>query len=40
MFQKLLPPLLAQATRIAKHDLDLAQVILAMAYCTYQGAQG
>jgi len=38
MFQNLLPPLLAQATRIAKHDPDLAQDILAMAFCTYQSA--
>ena len=40
MFQNMVPPLLAQANRIAKHDDDLAQDILAMAYCTYQSALG
>lgn len=38
MFQNLVPPLLAQANRIARHDDDLAQDILSMAYCTYQNA--
>jgi len=31
-------PLLAQANRIARHDDDLKQDILSMAYCTYKSA--
>jgi len=39
MFQTMLPPLMSQATRIAKHDDDLAQNILSMAFMTYNSAQ-
>jgi len=39
MFQTLLPPLMSQATRIAKHDDDLAQDIISMAFMTYNNAQ-
>jgi len=39
MFQTLLPPLMSQATRIAKHDDDLAQNIISMAFMTYNNAQ-
>lgn len=40
MFQNMLPPLLVQADRIAKHDDDLTQNIIAMAYSTYESARG
>jgi len=39
MFQTLLPPLMSQATRIAKHDDDLTQNIISMAFMTYNNAQ-
>lgn len=38
MFKSMLPPLMSQATRIAKQDDDLAQDILIMAYSTYNNA--
>jgi len=40
MFQTLLPPLMSQATRIAKHDDDLVQNIITMAFLTYNRALG
>jgi len=39
MFQTMLPPLMSQATRIAKHDDDLTQNIISMAFMTYNNAQ-
>jgi len=39
MFKTMLPPLMSQATRIAKHDDDLAQNIITMAFLTYNNAQ-
>jgi hypothetical protein len=38
MFQNMVQPLLAQANRIAKHDDDLAQNIISMAFLTYNSA--
>jgi len=38
MFQTMLPPLMSQATRIAKHDDDLVQNIITMAFLTYNSA--
>jgi len=38
MFQTLLPPLMSQATRIAKHDDDLVQNIISLAFLTYNSA--
>jgi len=39
MFQSMLPPLMSQAIRIAKHDNDLTQNIISMAFMTYNSAQ-
>jgi len=38
MFQNMVQPLLAQANRIAKHDDDLAQNIISLAFLTYNSA--
>ncbi|MCH7731066.1 MAG: hypothetical protein IIB44_00925 [Candidatus Marinimicrobia bacterium] len=39
MFQSMVPPLLAQANHIAKHDDDLAQDIISRAFLAYNNAQ-